>query len=222
MKKKIKLFLYGVAVVVFVGLIAYDQIMTRERERQETYQKAVEAFEQGNYEDTYSLLDDLPKGYENRDIIYQELNMYNETYLSALSLLVDEDYQNALEQLNKLPDGYKDKKLLVDNMSKIEKLVENTWYDDPKDYNWYYETTFSLSDYSNDLKLYIFEDEYSGNTFMNTYTDSIRLTDLLDDGRAYVESDERDSFHLDINGVESGTYKTSTAYVRSTYKIKED
>lgn len=222
MKKRMALLLCCVTVILAVGVIVYGRKITKEKETKEKYQQAIEDYENGDYESAYSLFADIPEGYEKRDDIYQELTDYNETYVSSLALLENEDYDNAVKKLSKLPNEYKDKELIISNIGKIKKLVENTWYDDPKDYDWYYEAAFSLSAYSGDLTLYIFEDEYSGNTFMNTYTDSIDIVDLLDDGKAYVESDERDSFNLDISNVESGEYTTSTAYVTSTYKIKEN
>lgn len=222
MKKKSVLLLCVGAIIVIAGLIFYGQKKSEEKALQEKYQQAIEDYENSDYGSAYSLLADIPEGYEKRDDIYQELTGYNEIYVSALALLENEDYDNAVKKLNELPNEYKDKELIISNMDKIKKLIQNTWYDDPVDYDWYYETTFSLSAYSDDLTLYIFEDEYSGNTFMNTYTDSIDMMDLLDDGKTYIESDERDSFNLDINALESGEYTTSTDYVTSTYRIKEN
>lgn len=222
MKKRTILLLCGVAVIVTGGLIFYGQKKSEEKALQEKYQQAMEDYEKSDYGSAYSLLADIPEGYENRDSIYQELTGYNEIYASALDLLENADYDNAVEKLSELPNEYKNKDLIISNMGKIKKLVENIWYDDPKDYDWYYETRFSLSAYSDDLTLCIFEDEYSGNTFMNTYTDRIDIVDLLDDGKTYVESDERDSFNLDINTVESGEYTMFNNYVTSTYKIKEN
>lgn len=222
MKKRVVLLLCSVVVILSVGMISYGKKVAKEKEIKEKYQQAIEDYKNSDYGSAYSLLADIPEGYEKRDEIYQELTGYNEIYVSALALLENEDYDNAVKKLNELPNEYKDKELIISNMDKIKKLIQNTWYDDPVDYDWYYETTFSLSAYSGNLTLYIFEDEYSGNTFMNTYTDSIDIVDLLDDGKAYVESDERDSFNLDISALEFDEYITSTDYVTSTYKIKEN
>ena len=222
MKKRAVLLSCGVAVIVVIGLISCGQKITKEKEIKEKYQQAMEDYENSDYGRAYSLLADIPEGYENRDSIYRELTDYNETYTSALGLIEKEEYNNAVKKLNELPDEYKEKKLIISNIDRIKKLVKHTWYDDPADYDWYYETRFSLSAHSDDLELYIFEDEYSGNTFMNAYIDSIDIVDLLDDGKAYVESDERDNFDLDINAVESGEFTTSTSYVTSIYKIKEN
>lgn len=221
MKKKIVLLLCGVTIIATVGLIIWGKKVTKENEIREKYQQAIEDYENSDYGNAYSLLADIPEGYEKRDDIYRELSNYKKTYVSALALLEDEDYDNAAKKLSELPNDYRDKELIISNIDKIEKLVENTWYDDLADYDWYYETTFSLSAYSDELTLYIFEDEYSGNTFMNTYTDRIDIVDLFDDGKAYVESDERDNFNLDINSVESGEYTMFNNYVTSTYRIKE-
>lgn len=226
MKKKIAVLIS--ILVIIIGGFFIDNYQRKEKqsnlekkEMEEDYQQAVSDYENGNYDSAYYLLADIPKGYENRDAMYEKLSQYDDQYDSALSLIKNSDYDESMEKLNKLPDGYRDKDLIINNMGKIKKLVENKWYDSPKEYDWYYETTFSFSTYSDDLTLYIYEDEYSGTTFMNAYTDSIDLMDLLDDGKAYVESGERDSFDLDINAVESGEYTTSTSYVTSTYKIKE-
>lgn len=192
-----------------------------QNEIREKYQEAVKHYESGDYEYASFLLSQIPEGFGNRDAIYDELALYDETYLTALSLMEDADYTGAVKKLSELPDGYKDRNVIIDNIGIIEKLVENTWYDDRPDIGWYDECMFSLSAILDELKLVISEDEYSGTQYMNTYIDSIDIAELLDDGEAYIECDYRDNFNLNISEVDSGKYTTSTDYVTSTYFIQE-
>ncbi len=202
-----------------IGFVLY-QLKVRSEIR-EMYQEAIEHYESGDYEYASYLLSQVPEGFKNRDAIYDELELYDETYLSALSLMEDADYTGAVKKLSELPDGYKDRNVIIDNIGIIEKLVENTWYDDRPDIGWYDECMFSLSAILDELKLVISEDEYSGTQYMNTYIDSIDIAELLDDGEAYVECNYRDNFNLNISEVDSGKYTLSTAYVTSTYFIQE-
>ena len=202
-----------------IGFVLY-QLKVRSEIR-EMYQEAIEHYESGDYEYASYLLSQVPEGFKNRDAIYDELELYDETYLSALSLMEDADYLGAVEKLSELPDGYKDKNAIIDNIVVIKILVENTWYFAQPEMDWYYECTFSLSTFLDELQLSISEDEYSGTQYMNTYIDSIDIAELLDDGEAYVECNYRDNFNLNISGVNAGVYTESTAYITSIYYIQE-
>lgn len=221
MKKKIIIPLTIIGVILIFAFCSYQEKELKKSKIENNYKQAVEYYENKDYEQTFELLINIPEGYKDRDKMYKEIEEYNQTYSSAVNFIEDKDYDSAVIKLNELPNGYKEKDLIINNINKIKALIENTWYDDPIDYDWYYEVTFSLSTYSDNLTLYIFEDEYSGNTFMNTYSDSISLKDLLEDGQAYVKSDERDDFNIDINNIESGEYTTYNKYITSTYKIKK-
>ena len=214
----------AIAFILIGGLAAVGFVLHQlkvQNEIREKYQEAVKHYESGDYEYASFLLSQIPEGFGNRDAIYDELALYDETYLTALSLMEDADYTGAVKKLSELPDGYKDRNVIIDNIGIIEKLVENTWYDDRPDIGWYDECMFSLSAILDELKLVISEDEYSGTQYMNTYIDSIDIAELLDDGEAYIECDYRDNFNLNISEVDSGKYTTSTDYVTSTYFIQE-
>lgn len=216
MKKKKTLLICALIFLVIVGSFIYIKIDKIE----ENYQKAVKYYEEGKYETAEYILTDIPKRYKERDDIYSKLNTYNGIYMSAISLLEDADYNGAVEKLKELPDNYKSKNLIINNIDKIEYLVENDWYNNSTGYGWYYEDHFILSDFSNDLALFYYENEYLNGELINDYSDIIEIDDLLDDGKVYVESNQRDSYYLDINGLETGEYTVSTDYVKSTYKIK--
>lgn len=224
-RKKNKIWrIAAMAFILIGGLAAVGFVLHQlkvQNEMREKYQEAVKYYESGDYEYASFLLSQIPEGFKNRDAIYDELALYDETYMTALSLMEDADYTGAVKKLSGLPDGYKDRNTIIDNIDIIKKLVENTWYDDQPEMNWYYECTFSLSAILDELKLFISEDEYSGTQYMNTYIDSIDIAELLDDGEAYIECNYRDNFNLNISEVDSGKYTTSTAYVSSIYLVQE-
>ena len=140
-------------------------------------------------------------------------------YQNALEKLDEGLYDEAKEILMGMQKEYKLNNLLVDNMDKIETLLENTW--EYSKYGWDYVATFSIFVYDETIELYTLEAEYSGETFLGTYQDQISLIDLLEDGIANVVSDERDNFTIDINNVKNGKIVRQNEYVYATYTSAE-
>ena len=101
-------------------------------------------------------------------------------YQNALEKLDEGLYDEAKEILMGMQKEYKLNNLLVDNMDKIETLLENTW--EYSKYGWDYVATFSIFVYDETIELYTLEAEYRGETFLGTYQDQISIIDLLEDG----------------------------------------
>lgn len=214
-----------VCVIICAALLGVG--LKTKSERQQTYNQALTYYEEGSYDSAIRSLEKLPDGYQDRDSLLEQLYEYEEIYAEyeeiyadALELIDDREYTDGVEKLKELPEGYEDRDLIIDNIDKIEILVENTWYDYFGS-GWYYEATFFVSSYKDELTLYMSEDEYSGTALLNEYIDRIDLISLLEYGEVDVEARDRDDFTLDINNIENGTF-TMKNYFTSEYHIKEE
>lgn len=222
------IFVAIVAIFVLVVSIANQQYTTN-LARQTLYEEALTAYTSNQYTTAQSKLEELPVGYENRDSMLEYLTSLSETYENALTMLSNEKFDLALEKLNELPLDYRDTEVLIENMWKLEMLTSSTWGDCENNSNestWIYLTEFNLSlSYSDELTLYLSEDEYSkttvGDILLNEYKDSIDVIELLETNKYYVKSNVRDNFTIDISILKYRRYQVQTSYFTVTYEMQD-
>lgn len=227
-KKKSIIFVAIVAAIVLAVSIANQQYTTK-LAQQTLYEEALTAYNSNQYIVAQSKLEELPVGYEERDSMLEHLTFLSETYESALTILSNEKYDLALETLTELPLDYRDTEVLIENMWKLEILTSSTWGDsenNSSESTWIYLTEFSVYlSYSDELKLYLSEDEYSkttvGDILLNEYKDTIDVIELLETDQYYVESKVRDNFTIDISTLSFDRYTVKTAYFTVTYLAQD-
>lgn len=139
-------------------------------------------------------------------------------YEQALQKIEDGQYDDAKNLLSgPSAEDYLLSTILLENMDKLEMLLENKWLNSA--YGWNYYSTFEITVSQGTITFYNCEDEYSGSEYMGDYRDRIDLEDLLEDGEADVASSLRDNFTLDINNILNGEITRYNEWVNAVYKI---
>lgn len=222
-KRVISVIIILIIIGALIGNSIYNSIEEK-RYYQELYAEAVNFYERNQYIDAKNKLVQLPENYENREIMLDDLNNLSDIYSEALKLLGAENFDEGITMLNELPQDYRDTRTLKENIWKLEILTSSKWGDienNTSNSSWIYLVDFSINEISDELVLYIYEDEYSqttvGDILMNEYSDKLDLIELLNTDKCFVDSDERDSFTINISTIEEGYYMVETSYFSVTY-----
>lgn len=195
-------------------ILEIGEVTMESEEKISEAEAAVKALEESDYEQ----LEQLPLLAEAKETLVQIKN--GSQYQNALEKISDGEYTEAEQILRQLEDSdYKLSKQLLDNMDKLEALLENEWIN--SEYGWTYISSFSVTVSEQDISLYNLEKEYSGSEYFGYYNDEVNLAGLLDDGKTNVICDLRDNFELDITDVLNGVIVRNTEWVSVVYNLKK-